>query len=328
MIIPVENQRNPGVGIRVEHFSFLMGMAIFLLIIASGLPHTWLCGDMPSISQSLQIMGESPSFGVHSDVKRAAFSLQEEVRPERSGLPEFSGVRQHLVREGETLSRIAAFYGLKPTTILAFNRRLEPKKVRMGQKLLIPASDGFPYRVVSRDTPEGVAAKLRLEGEQQRAFLALWPKLPEPGTVILVPGESRLTERYAALLSRIHLFPVDGTVTMAYGEITDPVTGLKTFHEGIDLAVPRGTPVRATRGGLVAHVQIHQALGYCVILRHDDGLTTLYGQLEEVVVAEGSRIKQGEILGKVGNQVFGKVDHLYFSVKKNGRVIDPLTVLY
>jgi murein DD-endopeptidase MepM/ murein hydrolase activator NlpD len=65
-----------------------------------------------------------------------------------------------------------------------------------------------------------------------------------------------------------------------------------------------------------------------VVLAHADSITTIYGQLASVSVAPGQMVRQGDVLGVIGNPVFGKVNHLFFSMKKNDRVLDPLDYLY
>jgi murein DD-endopeptidase MepM/ murein hydrolase activator NlpD len=329
MTIPFENNTSPDGGIRVEHFSFLLAMGLFLFLIAAGIPSFLIGGGTPSLRQTLRMMGDTDPEALAIKTSQAAFSgtvFPDEE--EGSALPAGLSLRTHKVQEGETISRIAGIYGLKPETILAVNHKDDIRKIRPGRELLVPLVDGYPYRVENRDTPAGVADKLALTGDLRALFLETWPVLPPAGKEIFVPGDSPFLDRYRNALSRWYLYPVTGTVITDFGDTTDPVTGLKTFYEGIDIASERGTPVKASRSGLVVRVQVHQSLGYCVIIRHDDGITTLYGQLEEPAVTEGARVEQGAILGKVGNKVYGKVDHLYFSVKKNGRVIDPLTILY
>ena len=110
------------------------------------------------------------------------------------------------------------------------------------------------------------------------------------------------------------------------GRFEAPRSGQRR-HRGIDLEAPVGTPVRAIRSGRVQTVAWHQGFGQYVELRHGAALTSLYEHLEAVVVSEGDRVRQGQIIGtvgKTGNARYRLIKpHLHLEVAQNGAPVDP-----
>jgi murein DD-endopeptidase MepM/ murein hydrolase activator NlpD len=98
-------------------------------------------------------------------------------------------------------------------------------------------------------------------------------------------------------------------------------------HPGIDIAVAMATPVRASGGGVIAGTGEDAEYGKFVLLEHPGGYRTMYGHLSRVVVAPGDRINSGEVLGLSGNSGRSTAPHLHFEVRKDGRSIDPLTLV-
>lgn len=121
--------------------------------------------------------------------------------------------------------------------------------------------------------------------------------------------------------------PLKGTVTSAYGYRNDPFTGERSFHRGIDVASPEGTPVLAAYGGTVTQSDYDPTGGNYVILSHRDGTTSYYGHLKIRFVARGDRVEQGETLGLSG--ATGRVTgaHLHFQLNRGDQTYDPLRFL-
>lgn len=95
------------------------------------------------------------------------------------------------------------------------------------------------------------------------------------------------------------------------------------FHAGIDLAVPRGTPVQAACGGVVRVLTRTSGYGLHVVVDHGDGLLTLYAHLETVLVADGDVVATGGLLGTVGSSGTSTGPHLHFEVRRGGVAEDP-----
>jgi len=98
-------------------------------------------------------------------------------------------------------------------------------------------------------------------------------------------------------------------------------------HKGIDLAAPRGTAVMASHDGVVIYTG-KQFKGYGkMIMIEKDGWATLYGHLDKIVVYEGQKIRQGEVIGALGNTGRSSGPHLHFEIRKLDGPIDPLPFL-
>ena len=98
-------------------------------------------------------------------------------------------------------------------------------------------------------------------------------------------------------------------------------------HPGIDVAVPAGTPVRASGGGTVEAAGTDNDYGLFVLLRHPGGFQTMYGHASRLVVREGDDVAAGQVIALSGNTGRSTAPHLHFEVRRDGRSLDPLTVV-
>ncbi len=123
----------------------------------------------------------------------------------------------------------------------------------------------------------------------------------------------------------------DVTMTSGYGIRKHPITGEEQFHQGIDLAAPLGTPVKATANGNVIRIEDEHfdpdKYGKYIVIQHDEVYSTMYTQLSEVLVKEGQAVKKGEMIGKVGESGRSTGPHLHYEVWKNGEKVDPVAYM-
>ncbi len=123
------------------------------------------------------------------------------------------------------------------------------------------------------------------------------------------------------------VFPViSPRLSSKYGKRVHPVYKYSRHHNGIDLAVPEKTHVRAVLEGRVVFAGIYAGYGKLVTVEHSKGDVSMYGHLSEIRVNAGQVIKQGEILGRVGSTGISTGPHLHFEWRHNGETIDPLKV--
>lgn len=133
-----------------------------------------------------------------------------------------------------------------------------------------------------------------------------------------------------------YIKPLDGNhrISSGFGPRRAPTAGASTFHKGVDLAAPTGTPVRATKGGKVS-ISTHQTsngrstgYGNWIEIKHDDGTSSRYGHLSARDVQVGQRVEPGQVIGKVGNTGTSTGAHLHFEVRnRNGEAVDPQKVM-
>jgi murein DD-endopeptidase MepM/ murein hydrolase activator NlpD len=111
-----------------------------------------------------------------------------------------------------------------------------------------------------------------------------------------------------------------------FGNRTDPFSGEHSFHSGVDFAAPAGTPVRAAADGLVVFSGWDR-FGRTVKVEHSERFQTFYRFLSEIDVRVGQKVRQGEILGKVGFSGLVTAPHLHFEMHFLGKPLDPSTYL-
>lgn len=137
-------------------------------------------------------------------------------------------------------------------------------------------------------------------------------------------GATASTAAYAGDKSGLGalLMPVSGTVTGSFGEQRPG-----HLHEGIDLAVPIGTPVDAARGGRIIYAGPSGGYGLRVDVDHGNGIVTRYGHLSKLLVALGQTVTPGQQLALSGNTGHSTGPHLHFELRQGGVAIDPTPYL-
>jgi murein DD-endopeptidase MepM/ murein hydrolase activator NlpD len=123
-----------------------------------------------------------------------------------------------------------------------------------------------------------------------------------------------------ALWRRKGVDPVKGTVSSNYGVRSSG------FHNGTDIAVPAGTPVRSPWRGTVIDTYSNAQGGLQMIIDHPNGYRTGYAHLSETVAAKGDKVRRGQVVAKSGNTGHSTGPHLHFTLRKNGERIDPESV--
>ncbi|MEX2156548.1 MAG: peptidoglycan DD-metalloendopeptidase family protein [Gemmatimonadales bacterium] len=98
-------------------------------------------------------------------------------------------------------------------------------------------------------------------------------------------------------------------------------------HPGIDIAVPAGTPVRASGGGTVAAAGYDPDYGLFVLLRHPSGYETMYGHASRLLAAEDDDVQAGQIIGLSGNSGRSTAPHLHFEIRRDSKSVDPLDLV-
>lgn len=144
--------------------------------------------------------------------------------------------------------------------------------------------------------------------------------IPEPNRSD-VNGEQRGGRSVPQLV-----WPVRGRVTEPYGRRSHPIRRLMGVHEGIDLAVPAGTPVGAAASGRVKAAFRSLSAGLAVDLDHG-GFVTRYFHLSAIKVQVGQRVQAGEVIGLAGSTGLSTGPHLHFEVHLDGHPVDPLPLL-
>ena len=123
--------------------------------------------------------------------------------------------------------------------------------------------------------------------------------------------------------------PVSGyTITSAFGYRKAPTAGASTYHQGIDMACPTGTPIYATRSGTVTKASYQAGgAGYYVSINHGDGFGSIYMHMTRYVVSTGQSVSQGQLIGYVGSTGISTGPHLHFGISYGGTYVNPMAYL-
>jgi murein DD-endopeptidase MepM/ murein hydrolase activator NlpD len=225
--------------------------------------------------------------------------------------------------EGERLENLV-------DRMAAVKRRAESLRLQMGKihvayGLAAPTSSGqggFP--VTPSPTPESIYADTIRFGNGLQAQATEELQVLRAFLTEAQAFEAAHREQISTTPSACPLRGVDFVLTSPFGTRRSPFTKSLDFHAGLDLAAPVGTPVHAPADGLVVFAgryPLGQSVawwryGNLVAVRHGESFVTLYGHLDEVEVRPGQRVRQGELIAKVGNTGWSTSSHLHYEVRR------------
>jgi len=106
--------------------------------------------------------------------------------------------------------------------------------------------------------------------------------------------------------------------------MSNPLTGRgKDFHTGIDVANQYGTPIKASRTGVVIWAGWKTGYGLCVIIDHQDGYGTVYAHMSRIAVKSGQKVSAGTVVGYEGSTGWATGPHLHFEIRIQGEPTNP-----
>ncbi len=122
------------------------------------------------------------------------------------------------------------------------------------------------------------------------------------------------------------LVPVSSNRAMSsgFGMRVHPVLGGLRAHKGIDLPATTGTPIHASADGVVGKADWFGGYGLFVELEHGSGMETRYGHMSRIAVAEGQRVRKGDVIGYVGSTGRSTGSHLHYEVRIGGEAVNPI----
>lgn len=117
--------------------------------------------------------------------------------------------------------------------------------------------------------------------------------------------------------------PTHGTITSRFGIRS------RDNHKGIDVAAPKGTPIKAASSGTVVHSgNLNDGYGNYIILSHGNGIKTYYAHCSSLLVKKGEKVSQGQVIAKVGSTGISTGNHLHFEIRINGVAQNPQNYLW
>ncbi len=234
------------------------------------------------------------------------------------------------VRSGDTISGIAKKFGLSNiATLISVNKITNVRHLVAGQKLTIPNMDGIIYTVSNGDSINKIVEKYNVKLETLLDVNELTTETLSKGQELFLPGVGMDKNALAEVMGDLWKLPIKASFRWSspYGNRIDPIKGVKSFHTGTDMACPTGTSVYAAMSGTVSFTGVSSVFGNYIIIKHSGGYQTLYAHLSKILVKKGQWVDQTSKIGLVGSTGYSTGPHLHFTVYKNGKLINPMTVL-
>lgn len=235
----------------------------------------------------------------------------------------------YTVKKGDIVSKIADEHGITQDAIISLNKLRNTRTLQIGQILKIPSINGILYTAKKGDTPEKIADKYRVSLEKIAIANNITDNVVAAGSVLFLPDAKldwvTIQEINGDLFNR----PLHGGyyISSRYGWRNNPFVGSRTFHNGMDMATARGTPIYAALDGVVASTGFSVTYGNYVIISHHSGYQTMYGHMTTILTSQGKRVTTATKIGTVGNTGQSTGPHLHFTVYKNHSTINPATLL-
>lgn len=172
-------------------------------------------------------------------------------------------------------------------------------------------------QVVVKDTTKSTRIKTArsLSKETNQSPAPSLKEIIEKTVQAQINPEQRKPEAVEALL------PVNGTITSGVGIRVDPIDGQLRHHNGIDIAVPEGTPVHSVAAGVVVYAGLRSGYGWTVLVEHDNGMITLCGHNSRLMVIQGQTVKKGETIALAGSTGRSTGPHVHFEAWQSGNNI-------
>lgn len=229
------------------------------------------------------------------------------------------------VSSGDTLSGIASRTGASVSSIKRLNG-LPSDDLKIGQTLLIPGYAGNPSAEKLASQPKNVDPITTGNSvPAKKEVVAYTPpkaKVENSGSISTIDATSTASAPANTGVSKMR-WPVQGRVVSAFGS---NVGG--KGNNGIDISVPKGTAIKAAENGVVIYAGDGlKEFGKTVLVRHGNGLVTVYGHLDSIDVARGDDVSRGQSVGKSGMTGSAKQPQLHFEVRKNTTPVNPTTYL-
>ncbi|HEB29547.1 MAG TPA: LysM peptidoglycan-binding domain-containing protein [Spirochaetes bacterium] len=247
-----------------------------------------------------------------SDISYSLLSLKEGI---------------YTVKKGDSLFGISHKFNISVDTLITANDINNARYLKIGAKLKIPNMNGIYYTVKKGDSLSGISKRYGVSVNKIVDLNDLSSSVINVRQRIFIQGGTLTDWERSVAIGNVFKHPAKGRLTSKVGFRVDPFTKKRTYHAGIDIANRIGTRVTAAQYGKVIFTGYRGNYGRTVIIMHPNGYKTLYAHLHKITIKRGQAVKQGEIIGSIGNSGRSTGPHLHFEVQQNNKVIDPLKIL-
>jgi murein DD-endopeptidase MepM/ murein hydrolase activator NlpD len=226
----------------------------------------------------------------------------------------------HVVAPGETLSKISRLYG-KPVSELAKANNIPlTARLNVGDRLVIPgvrtsAAKPKITPAVAEGTPALPTGAEERQAEAERASMFTPVETPAANDALKTAGATGSLPKFR--------WPANGRVITAFGPASNGQQ-----NDGINIAVPENTPVKAAEDGVVAYAGNElKGYGNLVLVRHPNGYVTAYAHAKELLVKRGDQVKRGQVIARSGQSGNVNAPQLHFEIRKGAAPVDPTKFL-
>ncbi|MDR0684261.1 MAG: M23 family metallopeptidase [Spirochaetaceae bacterium] len=255
-------------------------------------------------------------------------SLVEGIpEPEEFSMPQTLIYSSYTVQSGDMIGFISSTFGLNQDTLISVNGISNTRSIQVGKKLLIPNQDGIMHKVSRGETLDEIAKKYNVHTASIVTANELFSERVNSGTEVFIPNAKLDSTRLQEINGDLFIWPVRGRITSGYGYRKSPITGLRSFHSGIDLSANTGVPIKAAMAGRVISAGYNDVFGYFVVISHHSNYRTLYGHMSVIRTEAGAYVRTSDIIGNVGNTGQSRGSHLHFQVYKNGLTVNPILLM-
>ncbi len=272
-----------------------------------------------ALDRSAYYDSEGNVFGADGDMVESTVKIKDPV-----------SFQNYTVKAGDTVGGISHKFGLSNiSTIIAVNNIPNVRAIYTGMKLVIPSTDGLIHKVSSGETLDSIAKKYSVYLSDLLDVNDLSSSVLVKGQEIFVPGAKLSSSVLQKAMGEVFSNPLKTKykISSYFGPRNDPFTGARSNHTGVDMACPRGTPIYSAKSGTVAYTGWHNIYGNFVIVKHIEGYETLYAHMSKINCKKGDKVSQSSVIGFVGSTGYSTGNHLHFTVYKNHKLVNPLTLI-
>lgn len=227
----------------------------------------------------------------------------------------------HRVATGETGIAIARAYGVAWGDVITLNALSEPYILRIGQRLRLPAEARAQDGIALADRAARFEIDIDAIATGSQPALADGGQ-PTAASTIRRPPVTTAIAAPASFSGRF-LWPLDGPIIARFGPLAPG-----KVNDGINIAAPAGTPIRATADGVVAYAGDQIGVyGGLILINHGGGWVSAYGHAERLEVQRGQAVKAGEVIALAGATGQVQSPQLHFQLRKGRQPVDPVKQL-
>ncbi len=268
-----------------------------------------------------EVFFEAESF---ADMLNSRIMLEEIARADQRMMDELRDISALVLEAKDALADEKANLELKKLEIAEAEELLEIKRIEAEEMIIEINAQAILLNEEAQQVEDDKNALLddiaEKEAELTEALRAEWEAAhpPQPGG-----NNSGGNGGSGGNGSFLYPLPPGAVFTSPYGYRVHPVTGNYTLHNGVDLAIARGTPIYASKSGYITTAVYNYSWGNYVVINHMDGYSTLYGHMDSYIVTEGQYVEQGQVIGYVGTTGWSTGYHLHFTIFYNGSSVNP-----